>query len=315
MINLNDVSIFLTAVGKKNFSAAARELNLSPSAVSKRISRLENELRAKLIIRSSRRISLTSAGSIFFQNCAGVLPMVDAATKRVQGVYNEPGGRLRVHTLVGVGTKLIAPLMSDFRSSYPSVSIELITYAPDIQVVGHGSDMFIVTGDPPDKTFQSKNLGACRYVVCASPAYLRRAGTPKKPSDLKDYECLLYFDAKKNSPLDEWQFIEADKRHTVKVSGALSSNNSAAIYEMLVKGYGIALLPVFAVYNEIRSGKLTALFYEEVALRQMLRACYPRSRHVPANVRLFVQYVGSHLRNVALDDLKGAGVLAAKKAG
>lgn len=149
MLSLDDVSIFITVVTQKNFSDAARRLKMSPSAVSKRIARLKSALSAKLINRSSHGVSLTSAGSTFFNRCGDILPVVESAALEVRGLYNDsdPGGPLRIYTTVGVGTKLIAPLMPSFLENYPNISATLMTHSENFPLTGSGVDVFVRSRD------------------------------------------------------------------------------------------------------------------------------------------------------------------------
>ena len=296
MVNLDDVSIFITVVERQNFSAAALELKISPSAVSKRIGRLERALRAKLINRSSRRISLTAAGSAFFETCSGIRPIVDEATRAVQGLHNVPGGKLRVHASTGVGIKLIAPLLPAFLRQYPELEVDLVTRVQGPKVVTQGVDVFLRTVDIHDKMLDSRDLGICRYVICATSEYLKGAGPLRTPGDLRQHNCLLYLSDK--GPIDKWPFMGSEGKYEVTVRGSFASNNSSALYEALRRGYGIALLPMFSVIDDIKAKKVVTVFDDLVTYQSELRAYYPRSPHIPINVRLFLDFVETHLQTV-----------------
>lgn len=296
MVSLDDVSIFITVVERQNFSAAATELKISPSAVSKRISRLEHDLRAKLINRSSRRISLTAAGSAFFQMCSGIRPIVEDATRAVQGLHNVAGGKLRVHASTGVGIKLIAPLIPAFLRQFPELEVDLVTRVQGPKVVTQGVDVFLRTVDIQDKMLDSRDLGTCRYAICATSDYLKSAAPLRTPEDLKQHSCLLYLSDK--GPIDKWPFAGADGEYEVSVKGSFASNNSSALYEALMRGYGVALLPMFSVVDDIEAKRVISVFDGQVAYHSKLRAYYPRSPHIPINVRLFLDFVETHLQTV-----------------
>jgi DNA-binding transcriptional LysR family regulator len=299
MVSLDDVSVFIAVVEKLNFSAAARELKISPSAVSKRINRLEYQLRAKLINRTSRRIALSAAGSAFYEKCAGIRPIVDDATRAVQSLHSAPGGRLRVHSSTGLGIKLITPLIPEFLNQFSNMSIDLITHVHGPSVITQDVDIFINTAETFDKTLEHRDLGTCHYAICATPDYLSRHGALEKPSDLKDHNCLLYYD--NGQLVDLWTFADDNGQYDVRVNGSFVSNNSAALYEALIRGYGVALLPVYSVLEGVKAGGLRALFRSEMSFNRQLRAYYPRSPHLPINVRLFLDFVTQHLRNLTLD--------------
>ena len=303
MISLDDAVVFVTLVTAQSLSAAGRRLNMSTSTVSKRISRLEHALKAQLVIRSSRRLTLTEAGSVFFEQCAGLAPLIDTATQMVRDLHSEPRGRLRVHATVGIATKLIAPLISEFRITHQNIEVEIITHSRSSSIIAEGSDVIIGSFDPPHKAFQSLDLGTCHYVICASPGYLARVGNVAFPQDLTQHECLLYLDDETNHQIIDWPFVSDKERFEIRVHGAVTSNNSAALTEIALKDAGIALLPVFAVFDEIRSGKLIALLRNDIAYNRRLKAFYPRSEHSPKSVRAFLQFVETHLKNRTLNDL------------
>lgn len=300
MVSLDDVSVFIAVVEKQSFSAAARDLRISPSAVSKRITRLEYQLRATLINRSSRRVTLSQAGEAFFERCAGIRPIVDEATRAVQGLHSAPGGKLRIHVTAGIGIKLITPLVPKFMAQYPAVTVELTTHVDDSAVVEQGDILINSMPDLlPDKSLDHRDLGTCYYAICATPEYLRRVGTPKTPHDLIDHNCLLYCNDK-SQLVNEWPFEDKDGNYTVSVRGGFASNNSAALYEALIRGAGIALMPVYAVFEAVDEGRLQSLFPDESRFQRRVRAYFPRTSHLPINVRLFVDFVASQLDTLTL---------------
>lgn len=302
MVSLDDVSVFVAVVEKQSFSAAARELRISPSAVSKRITRLEYQLRATLINRSSRRISLSAAGSAFFERCAGIKALVNEATRAVQSLHSAPGGKLRIHVTAGVGIKLITPLIPSFLAQFPNVSVELITHVDETNVVQQGGDILITSVREiiPDKSLDHRDLGICYYAICATPDYLRRVGSPKTPRDLAQHNCLLYYN-EKGQLIDQWPFEGKNGSYSIAVRGSFAANNSAALYEALIRGSGLALMPVYSVFEAVAAGKLQPLFLGESKFKRSLRAYFLRSPHIPINVRLFLDFVTAHLGNLTLD--------------
>ncbi|HWE72746.1 MAG TPA: LysR family transcriptional regulator [Stellaceae bacterium] len=296
MVNLDDVSVFIAVVEAQNFSAAARELKISPSAVSKRINRLEHQLRAKLINRSSRRISLSAAGSAFFEKCAGIRPIVDQATRAVQSLQSVPGGKLRVHASTGLGIKLITPLVALFMDEYADLSVDLITHVHGPTVIAQGADIILHQEEVLDKTLDHRDLGVIHYAICASPAYLRRVGRPETPRDLSKHNCMVYA-YETGQLIDRWEFKGKAGPYGITVTGNFVSNNSAALHEAAVKGVGIALLPVYAGFDDVSSRRLDVLFSNEVSFSKILRAYYPRGPHQPVNVRLFLDFITIHVKD------------------
>lgn len=296
MVNLDDVSVFIAVVEAQNFSAAARELKISPSAVSKRINRLEYQLRAKLINRSSRRISLSAAGSAFFEKCAGIRPIVEQATRAVQSLHSKPGGKLRIHASTGLGIKLITPLVARFMDEHSDLSVDLITHVHGPTVITQGADIILHQEEVLDKTLDHRDLGDIHYAICASPAYLGRAGKPETPQDLPKHNCMVYA-YETGQLVDRWEFKGQMGHYEVAVAGNFLSNNSAALQEAAVRGIGITLLPVYAGLDDVKEGRLKVLFSDEVSFNRTLRAYYPRGPHQPINVRLFLDFITKHVRN------------------
>lgn len=300
MVSLDDVSVFIAVVEARNFSAAARELKISPSAVSKRINRLEYQLRAKLINRSSRRISLSAAGSAFFEKCAGIRPIVDQATRAVQSLHSAPGGKLRVHASTGLGIKLITPMVARFMDEHPELSVDLITHVHGPTVIAQGADIILHQEEVLDKTLDHRDLGVIHYAICASSEYLRRVGKPGAPQELTKHNCLVYA-YETGQLVDAWQFSGKGGTYAITVGGNFVSNNSAALQEAAIKGVGIALLPVYAGFDDVKSGRLTVLFSNDVSFHRILRAYYPRGPHQPINVRLFLDFITKHVKDYRFD--------------
>jgi DNA-binding transcriptional LysR family regulator len=151
--------------------------------------------------------------------------------------------------------------------------------------------------------FERHDLGVCHYVICASPAYLGRSPRLESYLDLPQHNCLLYFDDRTNRPIDDWPFVTADGIRDVHVTGCISSNNSASLCQLTVDGFGVALLPVFAVLEEIRVGRLVAVFTRDVAFKRNLMAFHHRSEHISQNLSSFLAFIRSHLEKLSLDDL------------
>jgi DNA-binding transcriptional LysR family regulator len=293
MVSLDDVSIFITVVEKQSFSTAARELKISVSAVSKRIARLEHQLKAKLVARSSRRITLTAAGSSFYEKCSGIRLLVDEATRSVRSIYNDAGGSLRVFTSTGLGIRLIAPLIPSFVKKYPNMSVELVIHSGP-PTIPPGVDIFIHQEISSEKLLDFRDLGMVGYTICATPHYLETHGRPAVPDALRDHNCLVYID-ERGHQTDFWIFGEGKTAYEVEVKGNFFCNSGPALYEAAIKGLGIALLPMYAAFDDIQSGKLVPLFVNEMRWDRMLRGYFSRSEYMPINVRLFLEHVAEHI--------------------
>lgn len=299
MISLDDTVAFLVTVDESTLSSAAEKLGLSVSTVTKRINRLEEQLKAKLIIRTSRGIKLTPAGSVFFSRCSSLIETVNAAAGEVGALYSGEGGELRIHSSFGAGTRLVAPIVSEFAKAKPDVRIQLMTYEREnIRPIGQFGDVFVGNLDITNKKLVSRRLGSLPYIVCASRRYIETHGRPKTPDDLRNHNCVLYYDSKTRSVFDEWTFADNGRHYSVKVQGSVTVNNSASIFEMLMRNVGICLMPNFAVRENIDAGIVEEIFYSNVTFARELNAYFPRADHLPANLTAFLEFFEAKIKMV-----------------
>ncbi|WP_437683361.1 LysR family transcriptional regulator [Sorangium sp. So ce131] len=287
---LHAMQVFRRVVELRSFSAAARDRGLSSAAVSKQVAALEERLRTRLLNRTTRSVSLTSAGAAYYERCVRLLDELEETEQSLSGAEAAATGTLRVNAPTGFGVMHIAPLLPDFLRRFPEIELELSFTDRFVDVVKEGVDVVIrITSALPDSaTLTAQRLARARHVVCASPAYLRRRGVPKTLEDLAGHDCIVYAVAR---PRGEWQFVGPDGARTVKVSGRLVTNNSLAIREALLGGTGLALLPSFYVEPDLQSGKLRAVLasYEPRAL--FVYAVHQRSRYLSPKVRALVDFL------------------------
>lgn len=287
MENINDIIVFVRVVERQSFTAAARDLKLSASAVSRHIRQLEESLGVQLIRRSTRRLAVTEVGENFYEQCARIVLDLDRARSSASGYNVALKGLLRVHVTLGVGQRLVAPAVSAFLEKYPDMTIDLSIGTKPVNLLENGLDVVIRSAGLPDTSLSCRELGPVRYSICAAPGYLAK-GTPERPEDLVRFNCLVH--SGQPSP-SEWRFHKGDKSFTVTVQGNLRTNNGVALYEAVKTGLGIARLPDYAASDDVRAGHLVALFTDITGWGRSIKAFYPRSGHFPSKILIFLDFI------------------------
>ena len=290
MDRYGEMQAFIEVVDHGGFTEAARLLGLSPSAVSKLISRLEDRLGARLLQRTTRRVSLTAEGRVYADQVRGILAEIDAVEASVGGAAAEPRGPLRVNVAHGFGMTQVVPLLPGFLARYPKVDVQ-ITFADHVvDLVAEGEDIGIRTGQLRDETLIARKLGEHRRIICAAPGYLETYGTPEKPEDLAHHNCLL-FDGPEG--LNEWPFKKPDgsiERRPIR--GNFRSSNGDAIFRMLLAGVGLCYAADFGIKQAIEEGRLMPVLTDHTAdILRPIHVVYPARKHLAAKVRAFADYL------------------------
>ena len=289
MEDLIGMAIFARVVKAGSFSAAANRIGLSKSAISKHITQLEERLNAQLLHRTTRRLSLTEVGATFYEHCARIVAEAEEAELVVGRLQAEPRGTLRFSAPIAFGLRHVAPSIPAFLERYPKVQLDWELDDRTLEPVAGGFDLVIHIGEPSDSTtLRARRLAFCRYIVCASPPYLDRHGTPHTPEDLERHICL--WDSHPRAPRD-WCFFRPQGQQIVRVNGPVRVNNELALREMVLGEYGIALLPSYVVEEDLRCGRLSALLTEYQTAPSNIYALYPQSRHRSPKVRAFIDFL------------------------
>ncbi len=292
MQDLNKLQTFVQVAARGSFTLAARELRVSPSAVSKQVQQLEKALSVSLLNRSTRGVALTEAGLAFYQRCQDALAALDDAVNQAQTLHAGSSGTLRVHVVSGFAQRELSPLMVKFMKEHPQIGLEMSTSTPAQSLVEAGADVVVSGKTMPDPGAVWRELGVIDYVACASPDYLARHGAPAKPEDLCDHNCLLHtFFAPR-----EWPFRSGAREKLVRVTGSFKSNNSEVLAQLALGGVGIARLPLYVVREEIRSGRLVSLFDGMVPSRQIMRVYYPSHDNLPEKTKIFLRFLEAHFK-------------------
>jgi len=291
--SLSDIAVFVHVVRSGSFTAAAEKLGLSKSVVSKYVTRLEDRLGARLLNRTTRRLSLTEVGQAFFDRSQRALGEIEAAEAEVSRLQGEPRGQLRLSSPMSFGILHLAPLLPAFQSRYPELTVDMVLDDRKADLVDEGFDLAIRIGELPDSSLVARRLGPCRHVVCGAPEYFARNGVPQSPEDLADHPALTY--RYQDAPA-EWRLVDSDGSfHQVTINSRLQMNNSLALREALLAGAGVTLTPTFIVGSEIRAGRLMAVLTGYRALEVSIYAVYPQRKHLSPKVRAFIDYLAEQI--------------------
>lgn len=288
-LDLLDVALFVRAALLANVSAAGREFGLSPAVASARIASLERLLGARLLHRTTRRVSLTQEGEVFMTRAETLLDAAAAARASVGRGQAEPQGRLRVSMPSSFGRQHVSPVITQFLRRYPGVSVDLRLTDKIVDLVDAGVDVGIRLGALKDSTLIARRLASNRRVICCAPSYLKEHGTPHHPSDLAQHECVILSDQR------DWAFVTPAGSLTVRVGGRLATDNGEVIRDALLAGFGIALKSTWDVAPYLRSGELvTVLDAYPLGETVAIWAVYPSRAFVPPKTVAFIDFLAAH---------------------
>jgi len=296
MKHLSEMAIFAKVVEAKSFSAAARQLNLTKSAVSKQVSRLEQALGVRLLNRTTRTLSLTGEGNAVYEHCARLVAAAEAAELAASQLVAAPRGTIRLSAPVSFGTQHIAPALSGFLARYPETRIELVLLDRFVDLADEGFDLVIRLSGRLPEGHVARHLLDIDFIVCAAPAYLERHGTPQTPADLATHNCLLYGHEGFGS---SWTFRQKQGKQDeqrVRVAGNYQVNSSEAVRNALCDGLGLALAPCLTVHDDLANGVLHALLpdWQAIAPFNSAQAVYLPNRQLSPKVRALIDHLVEH---------------------
>ena len=291
MDRLTSLTVFGRVVECGGFSAAARRLNMSVTMVSNHIQSLEERLGARLLNRTTRKVSLTETGKTYYERSKQILADLDEAVRIAGALQSTPRGTLRLHTSTHIHN-FLAPVISEFLTNNPAVSIELMVGDRMIDLVEEGIDLAIRTIPPPDSSLIVKRLTPWRHILCCSPGYLERNSAPSALADLANHNCVRYA----FYPFgDEWHFEDAaGKPASVRVSGSVVTNSADVLRALALGGHGIFLAPSFIIVDDIKSGALVRLLADHHPTEFAINAIYPHRHQLSAKVRTFIDLASAH---------------------
>ena len=293
MDSLTDIAVFTQVVDSGSFTAAAERLSLSKSVVSKYVTRLEDRLGARLLNRTTRRLSLTEVGRVFYERSLRGLQEIEEAEAEVSRLQGKPRGTLRLNTPMSFGILHIAPALPDFLRRYPEISVDMNLDDRKVDVIEEGFDLSIRISELPDSALIARRLAPCRHAVVASPEYLEQNGIPTTPDDLRHHNIISY---RYQESAREWHFRDSDKKTiSVPISGTVQMNNSLALREALLGGIGMTRTPTFVVGQDIQSGRLKQVLTNYETLEVSIYLVYPQRRHLSPKVRAFIEYFAERI--------------------
>ena len=287
MEDFSAIPVFTAVVATGSFSAAARSLNISKSAVSKRITQLELRLGVRLLHRTTRKLSLTEAGERYYEHAAQALTAAGKAEDAVTELQGEPQGTLRISTPMSFGRLHLARLIPKLMKRYPKLEIDLIMDDRNVDLIAEGFDIAIRSGVLQDSTLVARKLAPLRYALCASPDYIAKNGMPQTPAALSAHNCLLFSYA---GDVNEWAFHRSGGVESVQVAGNYRVNNSEALIEAIRQGIGIGRLPTFVSGPDVASGRLLSLLEDYPMPNNTFYAVFPERQYLPAKVRAFLEF-------------------------
>ena len=283
------LQVFSQVVESGSFSKAAAKLDLSTTAVSRHVADLEAHLQARLLNRTTRRLSLTETGMAFHARCVQLLHDLEEAEREAAQAAVEPRGTLRITSSVNFGARHLGPEIARFMAAHPDVTFDVQLSDRVVDLVEEGFDLAVRIGATGGENLVARRIGETRIVPCASPEYLRRRGAPRTPADLAAHDCFTY---EYVSPRGEWRYLDRDgAEQRVKFRGPLHSNNGDLLAEVAARGGGIVFEPGFIVGPDIRAGRLVPLLQDWAVPPMPIYAVYPSRRHLSAKVRVFVDYL------------------------
>jgi DNA-binding transcriptional LysR family regulator len=291
MDRLTSLTVFVRVVDSGGFSAAGRRLNMSTTMVSNHVQALEDRLGARLLNRTTRKVSLTEVGKAYYDRCTHILADLEQADDIAGALQSTPRGTLRVYTATHI-VPFVAPVIAEFLSRYPDVQIDLTMGEREIDLIDEGYDLAIRLTPPVESSLIVRSLATWRHVLCCSPGYLEKHQPLRQLSELADHNCVRH--ALYPYP-DGWHFTDPDGAPvSVRVSGNLISNSGETLRRAALQGVGISLAAGFLISGDLESGRLVRLLPEYRPVDFAVNAVYPHRHHLSAKVRSFIDLLVHH---------------------
>ncbi|MFT4929738.1 MAG: DNA-binding transcriptional LysR family regulator [Phenylobacterium sp.] len=288
MANWEGINEFVAVAQTGSFTLAAKKLAISVAQVSRQVSAIEKRLNIKLFYRTTRKVSLTSEGQVFYQHCVHVLDGLDAAEQAISTLQSRPQGKITLSAPVTYGEQKILPLLNDFVQLYSEIEIETRLTNHRVDLVDDGFDLAIRLGQLEDSSFIARKLSSRRNFVCASAEYLAKQGEPKSLVALNNHNCLL-------GTRDYWRFCVQSKEKNLRVTGNVRCNSGFGLVDAALKHIGIIQLPDYYVQAHLDSGKLITLLGQYQEPDEGIWAVYPHNRYLAPKIRLLVDFLTEHL--------------------
>jgi DNA-binding transcriptional LysR family regulator len=294
MDKLTSMKVFERVAKAGSFIGGARELGISRAMATKHIMHLESELGTRLFNRTTRSLSLTDMGASYLERCSQVLLDIEDMESAITHLQTEPRGILKISAPPVIGGTHIARAVAEFLKRYPELKVELILQSAHGDLIDDGIDIAIYLGELEDTSMVARKLAHSSMVVCGSPEYLERYGTPKTPEDLIHHSCLVNW---ASAPQNKWKFKSKLGFTTINVSGKMQSNVAEAIRVAAISGLGLVMIATYVVQRDIEKGKLKTVLEEYTLPPLEIYAVYPHRKYLSAKVRFFLDFLHEWLQS------------------
>lgn len=275
---------FVAVTESQSFTSASKKLGVSTAHVSRQINALEERLGAKLFYRTTRKVTATEVGNIYYLRCRQLMDSLEEAEQTVQNLQATPKGKLFLTSAVTYGDRFIAPLVNEFMTQYPEISVEMLFTNRQLDLVQEGIDLAVRLGRLDDSSMIARKLAPRTLYICGSPDYLEKNPSPRRLSDLDDHNCL-------QGTLDYWGFNVKGKFQSVKVKGNWHCNSGPALLDATLRGIGLGQLPDYYVAEHIQKGELVTVLDEFRQPETAVWALYPPNRHLSPKVQLLIDFL------------------------
>ncbi|MBV8535751.1 MAG: LysR family transcriptional regulator [Alphaproteobacteria bacterium] len=290
MDRLTSMSAFVRVVDSGGFSAAARKLNMSTTMVSNHVQALEDRLGARLLQRTTRKVSLTEIGKSYYDSCVQILADIEQADDIAGSQQSTPRGTLRIYTHTHM-VQFLSPAVMEFLNTYPDVKVDLTIGERNADMIDEGYDIAVRMIPPPDSSLIVRSLATWRHVLCCSHGYIEKYGRPEQLSELAERNCIRHV----NYPYEEWRFTDRKGAPaSVKVAGNLLTNSGETLHRAALQGVGVCLAAGFLVGDALEAGHLVRLLPEYRPVEFAMNAVYPHRHHLSAKVMIFIDMLVRH---------------------
>jgi LysR family transcriptional regulator for bpeEF and oprC len=290
MDNLSGILAFVRAAEARSFTKAAQQLGLSPSGVSKAISRLEDQFKVRLLHRTSRSVTMTPEGTAFYERCRQIVADLEDAEQLLSRAREIPRGVLRVTLPLSVGRLYLARVIPAFAERYPELTVEASLTDRLVDLIEEGYDLAVRMGKPPDSRLIARPLTTGTLTTCAAQSYLKRHGTPRKPEDLVNHNCIRFV-VPGTGRAQDWKFQRDGKRFGLSVSGNLTLDHAEALVEAALAGTALIQISSYVTTPAIRDGTLKTVLTGFQVDSPAIWVMYPQNRHLTPRVRAFVDFL------------------------
>lgn len=286
---LNGMRVFAQVVEAKSFSAAADKLGMSKSLASRHVSALERSLSVKLLNRSTRKLSLTEAGALLYEHCARIVQEAELAEQRLTQAQSEPAGMVRVSAVPAFTVRHVLPVLPEFHQKYPKIQVKLFCSNRRVDLGDEGFDFGIRVSSNPAPNLVARKLAVNRSVLCASPAYLKQHGMPRRIEDLREHDCVLFPPL---APRGVWTLRRDRRKYSVQVAGALETDEMDVVRAAVTAGLGIGILPVYMAGDALQQGQLVPLLRQfQVVPESAIYLVYLPNRTLSSRVRAMINFL------------------------